>query len=105
MLGNEQFQFSFTNQSSAIYEVLGTANLALPVAQWEVLGLPTSLGGGLYQFTDTLALNHLQRFYGLRAQPCFACDTAVPSRRSRAALGAGSGPRNSQRRSCIARAG
>ena len=66
--GNGQFQFSFTNLSSVIYEVLGTTNVSLPVAQWTVLGLPTSLGGGLYQFTDVLAPNHAQRFYLLRQQ-------------------------------------
>ena len=68
VLGNGHFQFSFTNQSSTVYEVLGTTNLSLPVNQWEVLGLPTSLGGGLYQFTDTLATNQARRFYLLRAQ-------------------------------------
>jgi hypothetical protein len=68
MLGNGHFQFSFTNPSSAVYEVLGTTNVSLPVAQWSVMGLPVSLGGGLYQFTDTMATNHGQRFYQLRAQ-------------------------------------
>jgi hypothetical protein len=67
-LGNGHFQFSFTNQSSAVYEVLGTSNVSLPVAQWSVLGLPTHLGGGLYQFTDVPASNHAQRFYLLRQQ-------------------------------------
>ncbi len=68
LLGNGHFQFSFTNQSGAVYEVLGTTNMSLPVAQWSVLGLPTHLGGGLYQFTDVLAPNHAQRFYLLRQQ-------------------------------------
>ena len=68
LLGNGHFQFTFTNQSSTVYEVLGTTNLSLPVNQWEVLGLPTSLGGGLYQFTDAMATNHARRFYLLRAQ-------------------------------------
>jgi hypothetical protein len=68
LLGNGHFQFSFTNQSSAVYEVLGTTNVSLPVAQWSVLGLPTHLGGGLYQFTDTGAMGQAQRFYILRAQ-------------------------------------
>ena len=68
VLGNGHVQFSFTNQSSTVYEVLGTTNLSLPVNRWEVLGLPTVLGGGLYQFTDTLAPNHARRFYLLRAQ-------------------------------------
>jgi len=67
ILTNGQFRFSFTNLSSATYEVLGTTNLSLPVGEWEVLGLPASLGGSLYRFDDTP--NHAQRFYLLRAQP------------------------------------
>ena len=66
--GNGPFQFSFTNPGSAVYEVLGTTNASLPVAQWSVLGLPTNSGGGLYRFTDLLATNHTQRFYLLRQQ-------------------------------------
>ena len=66
--GNGHFQLFFTNQSSAAYQVLGTTNTSLPVAQSSVLGLPTHLGGGLYQFTELLATNHAQRFYLLRQQ-------------------------------------
>jgi hypothetical protein len=68
MLGNGHFQFSFSNEASVIYTVLGTTNVALPLAQWTVLGPPVSLGGGLYRFTDLLATNHAQRFYLLRQQ-------------------------------------
>ena len=68
LLTNGHFQFSFTNRSSTVYEVLGTTNVALPLAQWTALGPPVSLGGGLYRFTDLLATNHAQRFYLLRAQ-------------------------------------
>jgi hypothetical protein len=42
--------------------------VALPLAQWTVLGVPVSLGGGLYRFTDTGAMGQTQRFYILRAQ-------------------------------------
>ena len=68
MLGNGHFQFSFSNEASVIYAVLGSTNVALPQAQWTVLGPPVSLGGGLYRFTDLLATNHAQRFYLLRQQ-------------------------------------
>jgi hypothetical protein len=68
MLGNGHFQFSFSNEASVIYAVLGTTNVALPLAQWTVLGPPVSLGGGLYRFTDTGAMGQAQRFYILRAQ-------------------------------------
>jgi len=53
---------------AATVEILGTTNLALPVSQWEFLGLPIPLGGGLYQFNDGLAPNHAQRIYLLRKQ-------------------------------------
>jgi hypothetical protein len=68
LLGNGHFQFSFSNEASVIYAVLGTTNVSLPVAQWTVLGPPVSLGGGLYRFTDTSASGQPQRFYRLRAQ-------------------------------------
>ncbi len=68
MLGNGHFQFSFSNEASVIYAVLGSTNAALPLAQWTVLGPPVSLGGGLYRFTDTGAMGQAQRFYILRAQ-------------------------------------
>jgi len=68
MLGNGHFQFSFSNEASVIYEVLATTNVALPLTQWDVLGLPTFLGGGLYRFRDTGAIGQPQRFYLLRAQ-------------------------------------
>jgi len=67
-LSNGHFQFSFSNEASVIYTVLGTTNVALPLAQWNALGPPVPLGGGLYRFTDLLATNHAQRFYLLRAQ-------------------------------------
>jgi hypothetical protein len=68
LLGNGHFQFSFSNEVSVIYTVLGTTNVALPRAQWTVLGPPVSLGGGLYRFTDTGAMGQAQRFYILRGQ-------------------------------------
>jgi hypothetical protein len=66
MLGNGHFQFSFSNEASVIYAVLGSTNVALPLAQWTVLGPPVSLGGGLYRFTDTSATNFPYRFYRLK---------------------------------------
>lgn len=40
MLGNDHFQFSFSNEASVIYEGLATTNVALPLTQWTVLGPP-----------------------------------------------------------------
>lgn len=60
---NGQFQFSFTNPSSAVHEVLGTTSVSLPVAQRSILGQPNNSGGGVHRFTDVLATNYMQRFY------------------------------------------
>jgi hypothetical protein len=61
-------QFSLTNQSSETWEIRAATNLSLPIGQWDLLGLPISVGGGLYQFNDDLAPDHPQRFYLLRKQ-------------------------------------
>ena len=61
------YQFSFTNADRAAFAILATTNVALPVAQWEVLGAPLPVGGGLYQFTDPTASTHTRRFYQLHA--------------------------------------
>ena len=66
LLSNGQFRFSFVNESTAVFRVLGTTNLALPVDQWQMLGLPVAIGGGLYRFTDTNSIDHSSRHYILR---------------------------------------
>jgi hypothetical protein len=66
VLGNGAFQFSFTNTHTTAFTVLATTNVALPMAQWDVLGQPMPVGDGIYQFTDPDAVNRTQRFYQLR---------------------------------------
>lgn len=65
--GSGQFQFSFTNTNAVAFAVLASTNAAAPLAQWESLGAPVSVGGGTYQFTDPGATNHARRFYQLRS--------------------------------------
>ena len=67
VLGGGQFQFSFTNTNATAFSVLASTNAAAPLAQWESLGAPVSVGGGTYQFTDPGATNHSRRFYQLRS--------------------------------------
>jgi uncharacterized delta-60 repeat protein len=67
VLAGGTFQFSFNNTNAAYFSVLANANVAAPVAEWEVLGAPVPVGGGLYQFTDPGATNHPRRFYQLRS--------------------------------------
>ncbi|MDB6063946.1 MAG: hypothetical protein JWR26_154, partial [Pedosphaera sp.] len=64
--GNGTFQFTFTNTNNFAFSVLATTNASLPVSNWTVLGAPTNLGGGLYQFADPAATNFPFRFYQLR---------------------------------------
>ena len=68
LLSNGQFQFSFMNQTTTDYEVIATTEPSLPLDAWDILGLPVSLGNGLYRFEDSDAPANPQRFYGLRSQ-------------------------------------
>jgi hypothetical protein len=57
------FQFAFTNSVGALFGVLTTTNLALPMTNWTVLGGVTEISLGQFQFTDPQATNAAQRFY------------------------------------------
>lgn len=55
------FQFSFTNSPIADFTVLASTNLALPLAQWTILGNVEQFAGQ-FQFTDADTTNRA-RFY------------------------------------------
>ena len=57
------FQFAFTNNVGALFGVLATTNLALPLANWTALGGVVEISPGQFQFTDPQATNSPQRFY------------------------------------------
>jgi DNA-binding beta-propeller fold protein YncE len=61
------FQMSFNSTTGVGFTVLSSTNLALPVAQWTVLGaaVETPAGSGQYQFTDPSATNQA-RYYLVR---------------------------------------
>jgi Vibrio cholerae sialidase, lectin insertion len=61
--GANGFQFAFSNVTNADFTVLATTNLALPLADWNVLGNIPEISSGQYQFTDPGATNYPQRFY------------------------------------------
>ncbi|MDB6065488.1 MAG: hypothetical protein JWR26_1696 [Pedosphaera sp.] len=68
ILGNGSFQFAFSNNvQGASFTVLSTTNLLLPLTNWTVLGSPTNMGQGLYQFSTPASTNDSQRFYGVRS--------------------------------------
>jgi hypothetical protein len=57
------FQFTFTNSVGALFGVLTTTNLALPLSNWTVLGGVMEIAPGQFQFTDPQATNGTRRFY------------------------------------------
>ena len=66
-LGDGTFQFSFSNQTGASFEVLAATNVALPTSNWTTLGLATEMPAGQFQFTDPGATNYPQRFYRVKS--------------------------------------
>lgn len=58
--------FGFASTAGLIFTILGTTNLALPLADWPALGTAIEPVPGQYQFTDPLGTNHAQRFYRVR---------------------------------------
>ena len=54
---------NFTNVIGMPFCVLTTTNVALPVASWSALGVPTELSPGQFQFTDSQLPTAPTRFY------------------------------------------
>jgi hypothetical protein len=61
------FQFGFTNSVGALFGMLATTNLALPLSNWTALGGVTEVGPGQFQFTDPQATNTPSYFYRVRS--------------------------------------
>jgi len=68
-LAGGAFQLSFTNLSGLGFTLLATTNLAVPFADWTVLGaaVESPAGSGNYQFTDTRNTNNATEFYRVRS--------------------------------------
>ena len=64
---NGKFLFTFTNITGLSYSVLGTNNIAAPIATWPLVGAATEspTGSGHYQFTNSATTN-TPLFYILR---------------------------------------
>jgi hypothetical protein len=67
MLGNNVFQFIFSNSQNVSFTVLSATNLSLPLTNWTVVGVPTNTAPGQFQFTTEPTPNDLQRFYRVRS--------------------------------------
>jgi hypothetical protein len=66
VLGDGTVQFVFTSTPGASFTVLGTADPALPLSGWTVLGPVAEIAPGEYQFIDLQATNNALQFYLLR---------------------------------------
>jgi streptogramin lyase len=67
ILGNGAFQFGFSNSQTVSFTVLSTTNLSLPLTNWTVLGAPSNIAPGVFQFTGQPMANDPQRFYTVRS--------------------------------------
>jgi hypothetical protein len=66
-MNNGSFQFAFTNNPGALFGVLSTTNLSLPLTNWTMLSGVTEVAPGQFQFTDPQATNGAQRYYSIFA--------------------------------------
>jgi N-acetylneuraminic acid mutarotase len=64
-LPDGSFQFTFTNNPGAVFGILASTNLTLPLSNWTALSGITEIAPGEFQFKDPQATNSLQRFYEL----------------------------------------
>jgi sugar lactone lactonase YvrE len=67
MLGNGVLQFNFTNMPGALFTVLSTTNLSLPLSNWTEVGTASNVSSDLFQFTSQPATNGQQRFFIVRS--------------------------------------
>ena len=60
---NGIFRVSFTNVSGAAFTILRTHDITLPVASWTALGVAQETASGQYEFTDSVAVTNVARYY------------------------------------------
>jgi len=63
------FQLTFSSISGALFGVVATGDVSLPVQQWSVMGMATEIERGRFRFTDAGATNVSTRFYRLVSIP------------------------------------
>jgi len=61
------FEFGLTATPGSSFTALTATNASLVLSNWTVLGPLTELSPGVFQFTDTQASNHSNRFYRVRS--------------------------------------
>ena len=60
------FSAWFTYTSGAVFTLLATSNLNLPLSSWSTLGSIVESPPGRFTFTDVQTTNNPQRFYRIR---------------------------------------
>jgi len=60
---NGAFGFAFTNSVGALFGIVASTNLSLPLTSWTAVGTATEAAPGKFQFWDSQATNNPQRFY------------------------------------------
>jgi hypothetical protein len=66
-LGQGSVQFTFTNLPNAVFEVLSSTDLTLPLSQWTVVGSPSVTGSTQYQFTSPPDTNDPTLYFTVRS--------------------------------------
>jgi hypothetical protein len=64
-MANGTMQLTFTNVTGLNFSILACTNVAMPLASWTVLGMPTESPAGQYQFVDSSTTNKT-RFYRVK---------------------------------------
>ena len=64
-VSNGTFQLAFTNIPDISFTIYGATNVSQPLRNWTVLGGPTEVSPGHYQFSDPQASNYMKRFYAI----------------------------------------
>jgi len=67
LLPSGAFEFTFTNTPGIGFTTFGATNVSLAFSNWTLLGSPTEVSPGQYQFTDLQATNQVQFFYRVRS--------------------------------------
>ena len=65
---NGDFELAFSSTPEANFVVLASTNLSLSLSNWAVLSTPNESSPGQFQFIDSQAPQHLQRFYRVLSQ-------------------------------------
>ncbi len=67
MLGQGVLRIEFNGAPNASFTVLSTTNVSALLNDWQVAGIATNIGSGIFQFTSQPTTNDPERFYLIRS--------------------------------------